>query len=150
MTNDDRRQCLLFGGAVLVLVGLVAGAAIPLMSTARLGLSAHVAGVQGGMLVVIVGLAWNNLKLSPSLASVTFHGTLFSNYVLYAGLQLAALWGASRSMPIAGVGTSGTATQETVVELLLLAGAVGALVSMGLFAWGLVPGRGEQPPINED
>lgn len=149
MKNPDRKRSLLFAGALLVLVGLLSGVAIPATTTVRLGLSAHLAGVQGGMLIMIVGLAWNHLHLSPRLSSIAFGTTIFSNYVLYAALQLAALWGTSRSTPIAGEGGSGTSTQETVVELLLLVGAVGVLVSIGLFAWGLRPNRSGQLSIND-
>ncbi|NQY92152.1 MAG: hydrogenase, partial [Deltaproteobacteria bacterium] len=41
MKNGDRKRSLLFTGALLVLVGLLSGVAIPVTTTARLGLSAH-------------------------------------------------------------------------------------------------------------
>ena len=143
MKNADRKRSLLFAGALLVLVGLLSGFAIPTTTTARLGLSAHLAGVQGGMLVMIVGLAWNHLHLSPRLAATAFGTTIFSNYVLYAALQLAAVWGTSRSTPIAGEGTSGTATQEGAVDLLVGLGAIAGLAAIGLVVWGLMPNRSE-------
>ena len=150
MKNADRKRSLLFAGALLVLVGLLSGVAIPATTTARLGLSAHLAGVQGGMLVMIVGLAWNHLHLSPRLAATAFGTTIFSNYALYAALQLAAVWGTSRSTPIAGEGASGSSMQESAVDLLLYSGSAAAIVALTLVVWGLVPSRDEQPSTNED
>lgn len=143
MMDDTRKRTLLFGGALLVLVGLFSGASIPAMATARLGLSAHLAGVQSGMLVMIVGLTWSYVTLSPALATTAFVTTLFSNYALYVALQLAAIWGTSRSTPIAGAGSSGSPLEEALVDGLLYAGSVSGIIAVALIVWGLRPGAPE-------
>ncbi len=143
MSKPDRKQSLLFTGALLVLIGLLSGVAVPAMANARLGLSAHLAAVQGGMLVMIVGLAWSHVHLAEQQARVAFATTVFSNYALYAALQLAAVLATSRSTPIAGKGAAGSVVQESLVDTLLYAGSGAALVAIGLVAWGLRPGGRE-------
>lgn len=143
MMENERSQTLVFAGAVLVLIGLLSGAAIPAMTSARLGLSAHLAGVQGGMLVMIVGLAWSRVTLSSTLETTAYVTTVFSNYALYLALQLAAVWGTSRSTPIAGAGSVGGPLQEAAVDGILYAGAVSAMVAVALVVWGLRPSARE-------
>jgi len=139
MMDERRGRSLLFAGALLVLVGLLSGAAIPAMATARLGLSAHLGGVQGGILVMVVGLAWRHVVLSPALETTAFVTTVFSNYALYLALQLAALWGTSRSTPIAGAGSAGGPLREAFVSGVLYAGSLSAILAMALVVWGLRP-----------
>lgn len=143
MADQRRSQTLLFAGALLLLTGLLSGAAIPAAATARLGLSAHLGGVQGGMLVMIVGLAWHRITLSPPLETTCFVTTVFSNYALYLALQLAALWGTSRSTPIAGAGSEGSPLQEAFVDGVLYAGSLSAILAAGLVVWGLRPAAAE-------
>lgn len=144
MHDEIRKRTLLFGGALLILVGLFSGTAIPVMATARLGLSAHLAGVQSGMLVMIVGLTWSYVALSPALETTAFVTTLFSNYALYIALQLAAIWGTSRSTPIAGAGSSGSPLEEALVDGLLVAGSLSGIIAIALIVWGLRPGAGQE------
>lgn len=134
-----RQRQLLFGGALLILIGLFSGALIPAMSTARSGLAAHLAGVQGGMLVMLFAFAWPHLDLSAGREKTAFVCTLLSNYVLYAALQLAAVLGTSRSTPIAGAGNAGTELQEALVDVLLFVGAGSAIVALVLIVIGLRP-----------
>jgi hydroxylaminobenzene mutase len=141
MEQTARKRSLLFGGALLILIGLFAGAAVPAMATARLGLAAHLAGVQGGILVMVLAFAWPHLVLDERAERTAFVTTLLSNYTLYAALQLAAVFGTSRSTPIAGSGTSGSAWQEALVEGALYIGAISAVVALCLVVWGLRPGR---------
>ncbi len=55
MAADSNRRLLGYG-AVRLLLGLLSGGFIPLVTKARMGLSAHLAGVQNGMLLMIAGL----------------------------------------------------------------------------------------------
>lgn len=145
MQTAQRKRSLLFGGALLILIGLFAGVAVPAMATARLGLAAHLAGVQGGLLVMVVAFAWPHLALDERAERIAFGATLFSNYGLYGALQLAAVFGTSRATPIAGAGSSGSLWQEALVEGLLYIGAISAIVALGLIVWGLRPGTKPQP-----
>src|SRR5262245_9526620 len=52
---------LCFHGVLLLALGLLSGFSVPFVATPRIGLSAHLAGVQSGMLLVILGLLWPRL-----------------------------------------------------------------------------------------
>lgn len=146
MLDDPRRRVLLFAGAALILVGLFSGTSIPLMTNQRMGLSAHLGAIQSGMLVMVIGLAWSHVRLSPALEATAFVTTLFSNYALYVALQLAAIWGTSRSTPLAGAGHEGSPLQEAAVDGILYAGSASGIVAVALIAWGLRPGADANGP----
>ncbi len=60
-----RRLCRY--GALLFLLGLVNGALVQSFTNPRMGLSAHLAGVQNGLVLMVFGLLWSQLALSARL-----------------------------------------------------------------------------------
>ncbi|UCE85243.1 MAG: hydrogenase [Deltaproteobacteria bacterium] len=138
------KRNLLWHGAVLLLLGLLSGACIPLVTNARMGLSAHLAGVQNGMLLMIVGLAWSSVALSARLAAATFWLLLYSMYAIWASTLLGAFLGTSRLTPLAGEGHAGTPWEELLVSSGLATGSAAVLVGMALFIYGLGAGAQER------
>lgn len=141
----DARRRLLWHGMFLFLIGLVTGVAVPAMTTPRLGLSAHLAGTLDGMFLILLGLFWKDLALGARAAAATFWIQLYAAYAGWLGLLLAALFGTSKSTPIAGAGHVGTDWQELLVNLTLssFGGAIllgSALVLHGLRRPGKVRG----------
>jgi hydroxylaminobenzene mutase len=114
-------------------LGLVVGAAVPAFANARMGLSVHLAGVQTGMALAILGLVWRHVSLSPGAERFAAIGNIAAAWMIFAALTLAAAFGTSRSTPIAGAGHQGAAWQEAVVTGLLLPGS-----ALMLFAWATV------------
>ena len=57
------RETLTIGGLLLILASLLLGAAIPLFASPRLALSTHLTGIQGGMLLMVLGLLWRKVEL---------------------------------------------------------------------------------------
>ena len=55
---------LLLFGILLFLLGLIVGFFIPVMTSSRLGVSAHLEGTMNGMFLMILGLLWHKLYLS--------------------------------------------------------------------------------------
>lgn len=125
------KEILLLAGAVLFLLGLLTGAAIPYFANARMGLSAHLTGVQNALVLLVVGAVWPQVRLSARLLALTCWAAITSLYAFWLALVLAALWGTSRATPIAGAGFSGTPWQETFVQILLHAAS---FVSIGAAA----------------
>ena len=109
---------------LLVLLGLLTGVAVPLLDNPRMGVSAHLAGVQNGILLGLVGLVWLDVKFSERLAAAAFWLLLFTLYALWLGNLLGAAFGTSGSTPLAGAGQAGAAWQEMTVTGLLVAGSV--------------------------
>jgi hydroxylaminobenzene mutase len=135
MTDSNRR--LLWYGAVLLLLGLLSGGVIPLVTNARMGLSAHLAGVQNGMLLMIVGLSWRYTSLSPRLEAATFWLLVYSMYAIWAATLLGAFLGTSRLTPLAGEGYAGSPWAEALVSAGLATGSAAVLVGMVFFVYGL-------------
>ena len=130
------------------LVGLIEGGFIPWFTNPRMGLSAHLSAVQGGMALLIIGLAWNRLQLSPTQLRWTYYLNVAGIVLIWLALTLAAVLGTSSGTPIAGAGFGAGAAAELSVQVLLVAGAVTAIAGAGLFFWGLElttwPGKKER------
>ncbi len=136
LTNDSALR-LCRHGALLFVLGLVTGAFVSTLTNSRMGLSAHLAGVQNGMVLLIFGLVWQRLSLSRRAIRVAELSSLFSMYAIWGALLLAAVFGTSRVTPIAGAGFEGAAWQEGLVAVLLYSGSAGIVLGAGLVFWGL-------------
>ena len=139
--NRDPQHRLLWHGVLLLLLGLLTGAIIPLAENARLGLSAHVGGVQNGMVLVLFGLVWPFVELGRAAAKWMVGLALGSLYGRWAANVLGAFLGTGRLTPIAGEGREGAAWAEAVVGGALSIGAVAIVVSVVLVLRGLAGRR---------
>lgn len=137
MPTSDAALRLCRHGALLFLLGLVNGAIVSNLPNSRMGLSAHLAAVQNGMVLLIFGLLWERLALSARAARIAEQSCIFSLYAIWAALFLAAVFGTSQVTPIAGAGFEGEPWQELLVAVLLYAGSAGILVGAGLVVLGL-------------
>lgn len=133
MTRTARR--LLFHGMLLFLLGLLGGVVVQYLHNPRMGLTAHLAGVQNGLVLLAFGLVWQ--YTDPPLPQVTYWTSLFGLYGVWLALLLAAIWGTSRSTPIAGAGFTGAPWQEMAVTLLLTSASVAIIVATALMLFGL-------------
>ena len=111
-------------GLWLFLAGLLIGAAIPKFTSPRLALSAHLTAVQSGTALLAIGWFWPQLTQGNPYAEILGHALWISFWMLCAGLTLAAAWGASRVLPIAGAGYSATALRERVAAVVISAASV--------------------------
>jgi hydroxylaminobenzene mutase len=133
----DAADILCFSGVLLFLLGLLTGFAIPRCRSPRLGLSAHLTGVQSGTFLVALGLLWPRLSMSAAWSALLANGTWASLYMVWLSLLLAAVFGAGRGLPIAGGGITTTLAKQTVVTVLLVAGSLGIalVVAALLISW---------------
>lgn len=127
---------LLFTGALLFLLGLLTGIAVPAFVNPRMGLSAHLAGVQNAIFLLAIGAAWHHIRLGQRLKEVIGWASILGVYLFWVALGLAAIWGTSRSTPIAGAGFQQSASKETVVQLLLYGASVASIVGAMLLVMG--------------
>lgn len=140
--NSYSNKLLAFG-MTLFLLGLLTGLAIPSFTNSRMGLSAHLAGVQNGMFLLLLGLVWQRISLSDLWQRITYYLGIFSMYSIWATLVLAAAWGTSKATPIAGDGFESSASRETTVQLMVTVGAVATLAATVLALVGIV--RAKRP-----
>lgn len=130
-------QQLLIWGTVLFLVALLIGFFMPAFANPRMGMSAHVAGLQSGMALWGLGLMWERMALPPGTPVAVQVLAVVGLYGTFAGLLLAALWGSSRATPIAGAGHEASHLREAVVTGLLTGGSLAIVVAIALVLWGL-------------
>ena len=135
ISEAERRLC--WHGVLLFLLGLITGVLVPALTNSRMGLSAHMAGVQNGMVLAILGLLWPKVSLSEPQARWAASLSVFSMYAIWLALFLAAAFGTSRATPIAGAGFQGATWQEWSVAALLYPGSVAILVAAALVLYGL-------------
>ncbi len=129
---------LIRSGVLLFLLGLLTGFVIPIMQNPRMGLSSHLEGVQNGMLLIIFGIIWNQLRLSDSTLQWGYGLSLFGTYMNWATTFLAGLWGAgAEMMPIAGANLLGTTLQEGLIKFGLGSLSLAMLIVCGILLWGL-------------
>lgn len=136
----DRR--LLQLGALLFLLGLLAGIATPVAVHPRLGLAAHVEGVLNGLFLIALGLIWPRLALPDRALTITYWLALYGTYANLGATGLAAVTGAAHMMPIAGGGLEGSSLEEGVMRTLLVSLSLAMLAVCGLVIVGL---RGTEP-----
>jgi hydroxylaminobenzene mutase len=137
MDAADRSRRLFWHGMVLVLAGLLMGAAVQAVANPRIGLSAHTGTLMNGILVIALGALWPRLALSARLEPVACWALVVGSYLSSGALFLAGVFGTSRSTPLHGAGHAGTPWQEALVEAGLTAGAIGILAGSVLVIVGL-------------
>lgn len=130
-------QQLLIAGTVLFLLSLLVAFVIPIVANPRMGVAAHVAGLQSGMALWAMGLMWQQMVL-PQAAQRTAQITATAGlYAIFASILLAAVWGASRALPIAGAGHQASRLRELAVTMLIAGGSVAITVAVVIVLWGL-------------
>lgn len=134
---ESLSSTLCFAGVLLFLLGLATGFAIPAFRSSRIGLSAHLTGVQSGTFLIALGLMWPKIALWPSMSNLIGHAIWISLYMIYGSLVLAAAFGAGRDLPIAGGGISSTRAKQVTVTALMGSGSLAVLAAVAavLIGW---------------
>jgi len=132
---------LLQVGILLFLIGLLTGFAVPLLVNPRMGLSSHLEGILNGIFLVLLGLLYPRLRLSPFWLTTAFWLAIYSGFANWGATLLAAFWGAGASMPLAGRGLQGSPVQETIIDFLLYSLSLAMLAVCVIVLRGLAAGR---------
>lgn len=128
---------LIQAGAVLFLIGLIQGLAIPKFRNSRMALSAHLTAVQSGMALMIFGIIWSLITLELFWLNTAKWSLIASVYIIWIGISLAACSGASKALPIAGNGFTASKTSEVTVVVIETIGIMLSLFSAVLIVIGL-------------
>ena len=127
----DPRRRLLRHGLVLFLVGLVTGLAVPAFRNPRMALSGHLEALLNGMFLMIVGLAWVELKLSARAQRVIPPVLLVGTYGNFALTLAGAQLGTKKATPLAGAGFGASDAAEWAIY-----GGLGVVVLAMLYVLG--------------
>lgn len=145
LRRSSRRRLLQLG-ITLFLLGLLTGLAVPALANPRMALASHIEAVMNGTFLVLLGLLWPTLRLSPRLLNVAFWLAVYGAFTNWLATLLAAVWRAGNPMmPLAAQGSVGSPTQELVLKALLVSLALAMIAACVLVLFGL---RG--PAVQQD
>ena len=140
MDHSSQSQRLLQIGFAVLLAAALLGLVIPQFAVPRLALSAHLIGILQGILLMVVGLLWPRLNLTPKQLQLVFWLVVYQAIAAPLSNLLAAAWGAGNSIiPIAAGEAHGSAVQETVINVGLRSAGAALIVSLVFILWGLRP-----------
>ena len=140
-TMNQRMKQLVVAGAVLFLLGLIQGAAVPYFVNPRMALSAHLTAVQSGTAIMVAGAVWGWTHLSPQWDLIGRWAIVVGMYGLWLALTLSAATGASDSLPIAGEGHSAGAAVEAMVSAAVAGSSAVLVAGWAVLTIGLIRGR---------
>jgi hydroxylaminobenzene mutase len=133
----NRRHQLYVAGVGLFLLALITGMIFPALANPRMGLSAHLVGLLGGLFLVALGVIWPEKDLPPNLDSAAFYLVIYGAYGNLVTTFLDATFATNRLTPLAGSGRLALDWQENIVTGGLVLSSI-AMVSVCLLVlWGL-------------
>lgn len=130
---------LIFIGIVFFLIGLIQGAVIPRAKNSRMALSGHLTAVQCGMALAIFGVIWSLVELPLFIEFLVAYGSALGFILIWLGITLASVTGASKALPIAGAGFSAIVTFELMVKIMVRLGSLLSLSASTILAFALLP-----------
>jgi hydroxylaminobenzene mutase len=143
MRIENRRRHLFSAGILLFLLALVTGMIFPSLANPRMGLSAHLVGLLGGLFLVALGVIWPEKDLPRPFDTAAFCLVIFGTYTNLCITFLAAAFATNRLTPLAGSGHLALAWQENIVTFGLVLSSVAMVTVCVLVLWGLYRMRPE-------
>ena len=137
MTSRQAMWLLRVGVAVFLAAALL-GLFVSHFTIPRLALSAHLVALLQGIFVVVLGLLWSRLSLTPVQAGLAFWLLIYQAIAAPLSNLLAAAWGAGNSIvPMAAGAAHGSTAQEAVINIGLRSAGAALIVGLLLVLWGL-------------
>jgi hydroxylaminobenzene mutase len=138
MAGVDAKRGLVWHGLVLFFLGLLTGFVIPALTNPRMGLSAHMEALLNGMFLILAGgIIWDHFKMSERTATAVYWMLLYAAYGSWIFCLLAAVFGASEMLPIAGAGYSAEPWQEQLIKVGLGLVAISITLACSLALLGM-------------
>jgi (hydroxyamino)benzene mutase len=142
MESANRR--LMWHGMFLFLLGLLTGFAESHFANVRMGLAAHLEGVENGILLLALGAIWPHVHLGRGAQAVAFWTALCGTYANWLFTMLAAIFGTGALSPITAPGFKAQPWQESLVTAGLMSVGIAIVLSALVFLWGL-RGKASRP-----
>jgi hypothetical protein len=135
MTTDPRRRALLRHGFLFLVFGLIFGLAIIALPHPSRWLAAHLTALLTGLVLAVMGMAWNELRLTHKQRTVAYATGLIAAYGGLAG----NLFGAITDLPgpASNPGVTPPMPQAGVFLAILAVTVPCVLVSFGLALYGM-------------
>lgn len=134
---QEAKRRLIWHGMFLFLLGLLTGLVESHFANMRMGLAAHLEGVMNGILLVALGAAWQEVRLSPKAGAFAFWGVLYGTYANWVVTTLAAVFGTGAMSPITAPGHSSSPWQESLVTFGFISVGLSIIAASVAVLWGL-------------
>ncbi len=134
---EDQRRFLVSAGVLLFILALVTGMIMPWLANMRMGLSAHLVGLLGGLFLIAIGAIW---PLQSFAGKVEHRGRPARGVqLIFESLHefLAAAFSTNRLTPLAGSGRLAAAWKENIVTGGLVLSSIAMVSCCILVLWGL-------------
>lgn len=135
---ESQRRHLLRHGFGFLFIGLFLGIAIAVLPHPRAWLATHVTTLLTGLVLVAIGLAWRDLRLTERQRSIGLLAGFISAYVGLANGMFSAVFGLPG--PATQPGVAPPMPQAAIFFALLAVVVPATLVAFGLVVYGM---RGE-------
>jgi hypothetical protein len=145
MTDDLRRRTLMRQGFLFLFLGLVLGLAIIALPHPEKWMSAHVTALLTGLVLVAIGLAWKELRLTHGQRTMAYATGLLAAYGGLAGNVFGAI--TDLPGPASNPGVTPPMPQAAVFLTILAIIVPSLFVSFGLVLYGM---RGAVTEFPED
>jgi hydroxylaminobenzene mutase len=145
MTDDPRRRALMRQGFLFLVVALVLGLAIIALPHPSRWLAAHLTSFLTGLILVVISLAWNELRLTNGQRRLAYVTWLVAAY----GGLVGNVFGAVTDLPgpASNPGVVPPMPQAAVLYTVLAVIVPSLFVSFGLVLYGM---RGIAPVRRSD
>jgi hydroxylaminobenzene mutase len=117
---EKQSNRLIYLGVLLLLLGLITGLLVPALANPRMAVSSHIEGVLNGMLLIIFGLIWPRMALSPRWFNITFWLAIYGTFMNWLGILVAAVFDAGAMLNVLAEGQEGSPAAEGFVTFSLL------------------------------
>lgn len=128
---------LIFIGITLFVAGLIQGALIPAVKNSRMALSGHTTAVQCGLALTLFGVIWSLVELPLFLEYFVAYSCALGFILIWLGITIASVTGASKTLPIAGAGFSANDMTEFTVKVIVRIGSLSSLFACTLLLFGI-------------
>ena len=135
MTDDLRRRALMRQGFLFLLLGLVLGLAIIALPHPERWMAAHVTALLTGLVLIAIGLAWNELRLTNRQRTLAYATGLLAAYGGLAGNVFGAI--TDLPGPASNPGVTPPMPQAAVFLTILAVIVPSLFVSFGLVFYGM-------------
>jgi hypothetical protein len=135
MTDDPRRRALMRQGFLFLLLGLVFGLAIILLPHPSRWLAAHLTAFLTGLILVVIALAWNELRLTNTQRALAYATGLAAAYGGLVGNTFGAI--VDLPGPASDPGVAMPMPQAGIFLAILAIIVPSLFVSFGLVLYGM-------------
>lgn len=135
MINDARRRALMRQGFLFLFLALLLGLAIVALPHPSRWLAAHLTAFLTGLILVVIALAWNELRLTDGQLTVAYTTGLMAAYGGIAGNVFGAI--TDLPGPASNPGVVPPMPQAAVFYAILAIVVPSTLIAFGLVLYGM-------------